>query len=59
MGKPETSITEVEVGGELEKGEVPHIWEEDVNVPRWMNTRTRTYYYKVPPQYLSDFKDTH
>jgi hypothetical protein len=58
MGKPETSITEAEVGGEF-KGESPHIWEEDVKVPRWMGTRTRTYYYKVPPQYLCHFKDTH
>jgi hypothetical protein len=48
MGKPETSITEVEVADELEKAKVLHIWEEDVEVPRWKATESRTYYCKVP-----------
>jgi hypothetical protein len=41
------AITEWGKMGELEKGEVPYIREEKIIVPRWIDARSRTYYYKV------------
>jgi len=54
MGEPETSVTGGEMMGEAEKGEFLHVREEDVKVPRWKATGSRTYYCKVPPQYSAN-----
>jgi ABC-type ATPase with predicted acetyltransferase domain len=59
MGNPETVFTEVEMVGELEKGEVLQIWEKDVKLRRRKDTGSRTYYYKVTSQYLCYVRGTH